>query len=130
MTQKWTQQQAVDLCRKIEAVCPEFGCHVALTGGLLYKDGERKDADILFYRIRQVDEIDVDGLMSAMEDIGVSPGRDFGWCHKATYAGRPIDFFFPDRVVDDDDYPPHTEPDPDQARQERIDREMEEEIVF
>lgn len=33
----WTQQEAVDLCVIIESVCVEFGCHVALTGGLLYK---------------------------------------------------------------------------------------------
>lgn len=93
----WTQQAAVDLCRKIEEIAPAFGCHVALTGGTLYKDGERKDADILFYRIRQVDEINVSGLMSALVTVGVTPGDDFGWCHKAAYEGRPIDFFFPER---------------------------------
>lgn len=95
---KWTQAQAIDLCRKIEAVAPKYGCHVALTGGTLYHFGERKDADILFYRIRQVDEIDVDGLMEGLREIGVTPGRDFGWCHKATYEGRNIDFFFPERA--------------------------------
>lgn len=102
----WTQQQAIDLCRKIEAVAPKYGCHVALTGGTLYKDGERKDADILLYRIRQVEWIDVDGLMLALTEIGVTPGRDFGWCHKATYEGRNIDFFFPEREgVEGGDYP-------------------------
>ena len=49
----WTQQHAIELCKRIESVCPRYGCHVALTGGLLYKDGPRKDCDILFYRIRQ-----------------------------------------------------------------------------
>lgn len=39
----WTQAEAIALCRKIEDVCPAFGCHVALTGGVLYKLGERKD---------------------------------------------------------------------------------------
>ncbi len=88
---KWTQEQAIELCRKIEVLAPKYGCHVALTGGTLYHFGERKDADILFYRIRQVDEIDVDGLMGALGTIGVIPGEDFGWCHKATYdrALRP-----------------------------------------
>lgn len=97
MSDKWTQQQAIELCRKIEMLAPKYGCHVALTGGTLYHFGERKDADILFYRIRQVEEIDVDGLMSALADIGITPGRDYGWCHKATYEGRAIDFFFPER---------------------------------
>lgn len=94
---KWTQAQAIELCRKIEVVAPKYGCHVALTGGTLYHFGERKDADILFYRIRQIDAIDVHGLMEALEGLGVVPGEDFGWCHKATYEGRAIDFFFPER---------------------------------
>jgi hypothetical protein len=94
---KWTQAEAIALCERIEAVCPDHGCHVALTGGLLYKSGARKDADILFYRIRQVEEIDVDGLMDALADLGIERGDDFGWCFKATWQGKPIDFFFPER---------------------------------
>lgn len=42
----WTQKEAIELCVKIEAICPKYGCHVALTGGLLYKEGERKDRGI------------------------------------------------------------------------------------
>ena len=57
-----TLYRAVEICRSIECECPKFGCHVALTGGTLYKDGERKDLDILFYRIRQVENIDYDSL--------------------------------------------------------------------
>ena len=95
---KWTQAQAVELCRAIEVFAPRYGCHVALTGGTLYHFGERKDADILFYRIRQIELIDVDGLMDAMQrSLGVEPGEDYGWCFKATYQGRAIDFFFPER---------------------------------
>ena len=30
MVDKWTQALAIELCRKIEAMCPPFGCHVAL----------------------------------------------------------------------------------------------------
>lgn len=96
MNAQWTQPQALDLCRRIEAVCPPFGCHVALTGGLLYKDGPRKDADILFYRIRQVEEIDMNGLFGALAAIGLERTRGFGWCFKATYDGRAVDCFFPE----------------------------------
>jgi hypothetical protein len=105
---KWTQEQAIELCRKIEMIAPKYGCHVALTGGTLYQYGERKDADILFYRIRQITAIDVDGLMAGLEGIGVTPGKDFGWCYKGSYEGRAIDFFFPER--EGDIYPGHTEP--------------------
>ena len=93
---KWTQPEAIALCRQIEAICPNFGCHVALTGGLLYKDGPRKDCDILFYRIRQVEEIDIDGLFNALGNIGVNKIGGFGWCHKAEFEGRAIDCFFPE----------------------------------
>lgn len=103
----WTLAQAVDLARLIEDVCPKFGCHVALTGGLLYKDGARKDADFLFYRIRQVDEVDKDGLFEALAALGIGNVRGFGWCHKAEWRGQPIDFFFPD---EDGEYPPTEAP--------------------
>lgn len=105
----WTQTEAIYLCKKIEAVCPKFGCHVALTGGLLYKEGPRKDADIMFYRIRQVEAIDKEGLWAALASLGitvctepVSYGHSF--VIKATYRvphapflePQNIDFFFPE----------------------------------
>jgi hypothetical protein len=108
MSAKWTQAQAIELCRKIEVIAPKHGCHVALTGGTLYHFGDRKDADILFYRIRQIAYIDVDGLMAALMEIGIEPIRDFGWCYKATYGEQKIDFFFPER--DGIEYPGHDDP--------------------
>jgi hypothetical protein len=99
----WTQADAVALCRAIEDVCPPSGCHVALTGGALYKDGPRKDADLLFYRIRQRPEIDMEALFAALGTVGVAVTFDYGWCVKATYEGKPLDLFFPER--DGDDYP-------------------------
>ena len=50
----WDLVSAVDLCKQVESIAPDYGCHVALTGGCLYKEGPRKDLDLLFYRIRQV----------------------------------------------------------------------------
>lgn len=119
----WTQAEAIELCRLIEAVCPTFGCHVALTGGCLYKDGERKDLDILFYRIRQVYEIDADGLWQALEKIGVVFDRGFGWCCKATFNGRSIDCFFPE---EEGEYPPCE----DAASLRRAPTNPEDEVVF
>lgn len=92
----WTQTEAINLCVKVESVCPKFGCHVALTGGLLYKVGPRKDCDILFYRIRQASEIDMDGLWVALEAIGIVKDSGFGWCFKAQFHGKPLDIFFPE----------------------------------
>lgn len=94
----WTQAEAIDLCRKIETVCPAAGCHVALTGGALYKDGPRKDADILFYRIRQIKEIDMEVLECLLGAIGVKmrDGWKSGWVIKADYNGKGLDLFFPE----------------------------------
>lgn len=92
----WTQQEAIELCRSIEAVCPLFGCHVALTGGLLYKEGARTDLDILFYRVRQTPQIDIDGLVKALVGIGIHFHAANGFVVKFTHEGRPIDAFFPE----------------------------------
>lgn len=91
----WTLIEAIALCIEVESVCQEFGCHVALTGGCLYKRGERKDLDLLFYRIRQ-QKIDMQGLWTALEKIGVQKVSGFGWCHKAKYRGKSIDCLFPE----------------------------------
>jgi hypothetical protein len=95
----WTQSDAIALCREIEKIAPDFGAHVALTGGTLYRDGERKDVDILFYRIRQVKEIDKPRLLRALKErLGIQITKRHGWVQKALYQGKPIDFFFPDHV--------------------------------
>lgn len=92
----WTQTEGIALCRQIEQIAPRFGAHVALTGGLLYRDGERKDCDILVYRIRQVEHINWTGLWVALRDIGIFIRSDYGWCKKAVCSGKEIDFFDPE----------------------------------
>lgn len=92
-----TLNDALAICRMMEAITPEFGAHVALTGGTLYKDGDRKDIDILLYRIRQVDQIDMDGMFKALKDkMGLVKTDGWGWCYKATYKGINLDLFFPE----------------------------------
>lgn len=93
---KWTQAEAIELCKKVESVCPVYGCHVALTGGLLYKEGERKDCDIMFYRIRQRAKIDIDRLWDALRAIGLDKKSGFGWVFRAVYNGKSVDCFFPE----------------------------------
>jgi hypothetical protein len=94
---KWTQKQAIALCVLIESICPNYACHVALTGGMLYKHGERKDCDLLFYRIRQAAKIDMEGLFDALSEIGFENIRGLGWCYKAEFEGRKLDLFFPEQ---------------------------------
>lgn len=97
----WTQAEAVALCRLLESFAPRFGAHVALTGGCLYRDGERKDVDILVYRIRQMPAVDWVGFFRECERFGISLSNDYGWNKKATYRGKNIDFFDPE---DDGEY--------------------------
>lgn len=99
----WTLQQAQQLCVQIEAVCPEFGCHVALTGGTLYKTGWHKDLDLVMYRIRQVPSINVLGLFArlALLDIVVDDierMKKEPFVVKASYRGgmQRMDFLFPE----------------------------------
>lgn len=98
----WTLDEAVATCRVMEQVVPAFGYHVALTGGTLYKDGPRKDCDILLYRIRQVEAPNRDGVLEALTHAGLRIDKDCGWCVKASIAGKDIDLFFPDH---DGEYP-------------------------
>lgn len=95
----WDHEDAVEICRLLEPIAPEYGCHVALTGGCLYKDGKRKDADILFYRIRQWPVIDEIGLLNKMREIGFEIIRRKGWVVKALYEGKPLDLFFPEEAI-------------------------------
>lgn len=99
----WNHDEAVSLCVILESIVPAFGCHVALTGGTLYKTGQRKDCDILFYRIRQHKCIDMANMwdaLAAKADFEKISG--FGWCYKATYRGKSVDCFFPEGERDAD----------------------------
>jgi hypothetical protein len=96
MTKLWTQAEAIQLCWIVEKICPTFGCHVALTGGTLYKEGPRKDVDLLFYCIRQVDRLDQDGLIDALRKLGFTICAQHGWVIKALYEGKQVDLFFPE----------------------------------
>jgi hypothetical protein len=92
----WVREEAIELCKLVEIVCVGCGCHVALTGGLLYKDGPRKDCDLLFYRIRQWNKIDMEKLKTVLLAIGFTDFKGFGWVYKANYKGKPVDCFFPE----------------------------------
>jgi hypothetical protein len=92
----WAHEEAVALATLVEMVCVKAGCHVALTGGLLYKSGARKDCDFLFYRIRQIEKIDMDLLWKELATVGVMKTGGFGWCYKAQFTGKQIDCFFPE----------------------------------
>lgn len=90
-------REAVELCKLLEVVVPEAGFHIALTGGLLYKEGRRKDCDLMFYQIRQM-EPNYEVLWKYLSVAGVLRSPDYpdnGWLVKATYRGKAVDCLFP-----------------------------------
>jgi hypothetical protein len=102
----WTQHDAISMCEVLESVVPEIGAHVALTGGCLYKAGrtggvQRKDCDVLFYRIRQRKCIDMDAMWKELAKFNFVKISGFGWCYKAQYLGKPVDCFFPEGERDE-----------------------------
>lgn len=103
MAKKWTRQEALALCTRIEPIAAKYGAHVALTGGCLYKEGARKDVDILIYRIRQEPGIRAREMFAEMYDVlNIQGHACFGWVAKATIEDaltgeiKDIDFFFPE----------------------------------
>ena len=106
----WTMSEAIELCKIIEGISPDYGFHVALTGGLLYKEGERKDCDLLLYRIRDRHDPDWTGLWNALADVGIALRHDYGWCKKAIWKCKQLDIFDPEALGE---YPASAENVPD-----------------
>ena len=107
----WSREMAVELCTLIQGVSPPFNAHPALTGGLLYKEGMRKDCDIVIYRRGDTGgvrpDLNWDGLWKAMEAFGLRLIRDYGYVKKCLWIRHdewlPVDVF--DVVQDGGNYP-------------------------
>lgn len=100
MSPPWIRVEAVALCKAIHEIpSQDFNCHVALTGGLLYKDGPRKDCDLVIYQRGDTDgvrkPIDWVGLWAALEKIGLCLTHDYGYVKKCVYQGRTVDILDP-----------------------------------
>jgi hypothetical protein len=91
-----TRELAIELAIACEAVAPRFGFHTALTGGCLYKQGARKDIDILFYEHSNAQAYDKAGLLAALAaELRFVIGNDHGRVVKTTHWGRTVDLLFP-----------------------------------
>lgn len=96
-TANWTlDEHTLAIIRTVEDVAKRYGAHVALTGGVLYKKGPRKDLDLMFYRIRQSRRIDAEAMFKALETHGFTVEKGRRWVYKAKYQGRGVDFLFPE----------------------------------
>jgi hypothetical protein len=95
-----TQAEAIELCRQLEPIAAEHGGHVALTGGCLYKDGTRKDVDILVYRSADEDAFKWPEFFRTIEPLGIThvEHQDYGFCKKAVLVRRLNDGELPEPV--------------------------------
>lgn len=93
----WTRDEAEGVCYCIEKISPSFGFHVALTGGLLYKSGPRKDCDLVFYPAFGA-RLDREGLFEALKRDGIEVNavpNVCGWVWGARFGPKRLDLFFP-----------------------------------
>jgi hypothetical protein len=95
----WSIDEAREVCKLINSISLPYNCHPALTGGLLYKDGPRKDCDIVMYQRGDTkgakSEIDWVGLWAALKNVGITLERDYGYCKKCLWKGKMIDILDP-----------------------------------
>ena len=104
---------------RIYRVSKELGYFPALTGGYLYKEGLRKDVDIVMYEERDEEGCctgDLDSLLLALQDMGFVfrkkiVGRDEighndrNFVYKSIYLEEFLfDFLFPGNFHRDDTY--------------------------
>lgn len=69
----------------------------ALTGGALYKEGERKDIDFVIYRHRENPVMDMIEVAGLLEKVGFTDFRHYGWCTKCNSPdGASLDLFDPE----------------------------------
>ena len=92
-----TQQDGVLLCQLLHEKLEPLGYFPALTGGLLYKEGNRKDIDIVIYRHRQkIESFEIIDITKALSEVGVKVNGYHGFVTKAEWKGFIVDIFNPE----------------------------------
>lgn len=91
------QQTGIDICRALYEKLAPHGYFPALTGGLLYKDGERKDCDIVIFRHRQMNEpFETQEINELLIDCGFTDIRHYGFVTKSKMGIFEVDIFNPE----------------------------------
>ena len=94
------QNDGLELCRIIHEKLNGKGFYPALTGGLLYKEGSRKDIDVVIYRNRQQEKFEIEAIEKQLEDCGLYEFQHFGFVSKAKWRGVTVDLFNPETEIE------------------------------
>lgn len=98
------RDDGINLCRLMYEKMCQYGYFPALTGGLLYKDGSRKDIDIVIFRHRQKHEdFEMSEIEPLLEECGLTNIEYFGFVTKANWNGVVVDLFNPETKLEFDD---------------------------
>ncbi len=96
------QSKGLELCKILYKELNIIGVFPALTGGLLYKEGNRKDIDIVLYRHRQeLDGFETKEIELILSRCGLTDFQYFGFVTKAKWQGVTVDLFNPETKSDD-----------------------------
>lgn len=93
-----TLDHALHLAPHLEEIAVEHGFHIGLTGGLLYKHGERKDVDFVLYE-DAVDRLKTKGegrkpFIEALKREGYEVFKEYRFTTRMKRNGVIYDFIF------------------------------------
>ncbi len=101
----WVLSEAIELCQILEKAFEKenVGYHTGLTGGCLYKRGERKDCDIIIYphntHIKERNKTDKSKITKIFTTLGIVLREDNGKMGKWEWQGKRVDFFILDECI-------------------------------
>ncbi len=99
------QKQGIEICEEIYPTLSSLGYFPALTGGLLYKEGERKDCDIVIFRHRQDNkQFELREIENILKEVGFTNLRHYGFVTKAQYKEHDVDLFNPETCSSNEIY--------------------------
>lgn len=99
----------VSVCKLLEPIAARCGFHVALTGGTLYKQGARKDIDVILYTHNggELDERQLGIFLSKLHEVRIRVNSQWSRVIKLVWKRDPLTVISIDLIIPqiDGDYP-------------------------
>lgn len=94
-TRQADQTDGIVLCQQLNKFLDKK-YFVALTGGVLFQRGLRKDIDIIIYRNRATMPFEVEQLGITLQAFGFTNIRYYGFVTKCEWGGHDVDILHPE----------------------------------